>query len=70
MEIIFGPKEAQGVREMAQKSPEAPRGVGARPLPRGRLGDPLTGSRLQYLLYIPKLPERNLDRKFRRRKPL
>ena len=31
---------------------------------------PLTCSRCQYLLYIPKLPEHNLDREFRRRKPL
>ena len=76
MEIIFGPEEAHGVPEMGQKSPEAPMRVGARPtpwvhpLPRGRLGDPLTCSRLQHLLYIPKLPEHNLDREFRRRKPL
>ena len=33
--------------------------------PRG----PLTCSRLQHLLYNPKLPERNLDREFPRQKP-
>ena len=43
---------------------------GRAPLPRGRLGDPLTCLRRQNLLYIPKLPKHNLDREFRRRKPL
>ena len=68
--IFYGPEEAHGVSEMGQKSPEAPMRVGGAPLPRGRLGDPLTCSRRQNLLYIPKLPEHNLDREFRRRKPL
>ena len=35
MKIIFGPKEAHGVPEMGQKSPEAPTRVGARPTPVG-----------------------------------
>ena len=77
MEIIFGPEEAHGVSEMGQKSPEAPTRVGARPTP---LGAPpylvvasetsLACFRRQNLLYIPKLPERNLDQEFRRHKPL
>ena len=70
MEIIFGPEEAHGASEMDQKSPDAPTRVGARPLPRGRLVDPLTCFRRQHLLYIPKPPEHNLDQEFRRRKPL
>ena len=61
---------------MDQKSPEAPTRVGARPTPLGApylvaaSETPLTCSRRQHLLYIPKLPEHNLDREFRRRKPL
>ena len=76
MELIFGPEEGQEVKELGQKSLGMPMRVGgvptpwARPLPRGQPGDPLPCSRLQHLLYIPKLPEHNLDREFRHRMPL
>ena len=83
MELIFGPEEAHGAPEMGQRSPEAPTRVGARPTPLGApyppgrapylvaaSETPLTCSLRQHLLYIPKLPEHNLDREFRRRKPL
>ena len=70
MELIFGP-EGHGVKELGKKSPGLPTRVGGAP---PYLVDspetPLTCSRRQNLLYIPKLLERNLVREFRRRKPL
>ena len=64
--IRDGPEESRGHHEGGGCA-LAP---GRAALPRGRLGDPLTCSRRQNILYIPKLPEHNLDREFRRRKPL
>ena len=54
-----GPTRVEGV----------PRGVGAPPYLVAASETPLTCSRCKNLLYIPKLPEHNLDREFRRRKP-
>ena len=62
MELFFGPEEAHEVSEMDQRSPDATMGVGRAPYLVAASGTPLTCSRLQHLLYIPKLPERNLDR--------
>ena len=67
MEIIFGPEEAHGVPEMDQKSPEATTREGACPTPwappylMAASRTPLTCSGRHHLLYIPKLPEHNLD---------
>ena len=63
-------------RRWTRRVPRPPRGWRARPtpwvrpLPCGCHMDPLTCPRCQHLLYIPKLPEQNLDQEFCRRKPL
>ena len=77
MAIFYGPEEAPEAKELGQKSPEpttrlegAPYPPGASSTLVGETWTPLTCSRRQHLLYIPKPLEQNLDREFRRRKPL
>ena len=71
MEIVFGPEEDHGASEIDQKSPDATTRVeGTPPYLVATLWTLLTCSWRQHLLYIPKLPEHNLDQEFRRRKPL
>ena len=59
-----------GSFEEATRRGGAPYPLGAPPYLVAALKTPLTCSRCQNLLYIPKLPEHSLDREFRHRKPL
>ena len=61
-----GPEESWAVHEGGG----APTPLGMGPYLVDDSWTPLTCSRRQHLLYIPKPPEQNLDREFRRRKPL